>query len=164
MFRSQGERTRYVTEELGWNYRMAEPMAALALAQLPKLAARNGQRRANAGRLSGLLAGIDGLVLPRELPGRTHVWHQYTVRVTSGREMRDALQSALSKQEIESMVFYPAAINRQPLYQRIGYGEVEMPVAERLAKEVLSLPVHPRLSEGDLEEIGSAVHAAMTGR
>jgi dTDP-4-amino-4,6-dideoxygalactose transaminase len=164
MFRSQGERTRYVTEELGYNYRMTEPAAALGLAQLPKLAARNEQRRANAARLNQLLAGIDGLVLPRELPGRTHVWHQYTVRVAAGREVRDALQAALRDRGIEAAVFYPAAIHRQPLYQRLGYGNAELPVAQRLAEEVLSLPVHPALSDADLEAVASAVHEAMHDR
>ena len=156
--RSQGERTRYVTEELGWNYRMTEPAAALGLAQLAKLDARNEQRRKNAARLNELLATNDRIVTPRELPGHTHVWHQYTVRVKAGREARDHLHDALHDRGIESAVFYPTPIHRQPLYQRLGYGDLELPVATRLASEVLSLPIHPSLTETDLQTIATAVN------
>jgi dTDP-4-amino-4,6-dideoxygalactose transaminase len=164
MLRSQGERTRYVTEELGWNYRMTEPAAALGLAQMPKIDARNAQRAKNAARLNESLAPLEDhgkLALPRELPGRTHVWHQYTVRVLAGRESRDRLQESLKERGIESAVFYPTPIHRQPLYQRLGYGEIDLPVAQRLADEVLSLPVHPALSDDDLEQIGAAVRESL---
>ena len=150
VLRSQGERTRYVTEELGYNYRMTEVAAALGLAQMTKIDARNEQRRKNAARLSELLAPLEDqgkLVLPRSLPGRTHVWHQYTVRVTAGRDARDALQASMRDRGVETAVFYPTPIHKQPLYQRLGYGELKLPVAERLADEVLSLPVHPALSD-----------------
>jgi len=164
MLRSQGERTRYVTEELGYNYRMTEIAAALGLAQMPKIDARNEQRRANAARLTDLLAPLEDqgkLVLPRTVPGRTHVWHQYTVRVTAGREARDALHVSMRGRGVETAVFYPTPIHRQPLYVRLGYGELDLPVAQRLADEVLSLPVHPALSDDDLEQIATAIHEAL---
>jgi len=163
LLRSQGERTRYVTEELGYNYRMTEVAAALGNAQLPKLDARNEQRRRNAARLNGLLAGLDGIETPRELPGRHHVYHQYTVRVRAGGEARDRLQAALRNAGIESAVFYPAPIHRQPLYQRLGYGDVRLPIAERLCDEVLSLPVHPALSPDDLARIAETVVREVRG-
>jgi perosamine synthetase len=164
-YRSQGERKRYSTELLGFNYRMTEPAAALGLAQMPKIDARNAQRAKNAARLNELLAPLEDqgkLALPRELPGRTHVWHQYTVRVLAGRESRDRLQASLKERGIESAVFYPTPIHRQPLYQRLGYGEIDLPVAQRLSDEVLSLPVHPALSDDDLEQIGAAVRESLT--
>jgi dTDP-4-amino-4,6-dideoxygalactose transaminase len=158
LLRSQGERKRYVTEEAGYNYRMTEIAAALGLAQTPKLEARNDARRANAARLSEQLAGNERIVAPRELPGRRHVWHQYTVRAPAGRAARDELQAELRARGIETAVFYPSPIHRQPLYQRLGYGEVHLPVAERLAGEVLSLPVHPALSGADVEAIAAVVN------
>ena len=161
MLRSQGERERYVTEELGWNYRMTEPAAALGHLQLQKLDARNERRRVNAARLNEQLAGIETIVTPTELPGRKHVWHQYTIRVLAGREARDALQAELRERGIESAVFYPAAIHRQPLYQRLGYRDVAAPIAERLSGEVLSLPVHPGLSDADIEAIAAAVRESL---
>jgi len=165
-FRSQGERTRYVTEELGYNFRMTEIAAALGLAQMPKIDARNEARRRHAARLTELLspvAAVKGgrIVAPQQLPGRTHVWHQYTIRVTAGRGARDALQAALRERGVESAIFYPAPIHRQPLYRRLGYGDLDFPVAQRLADEVLSLPVHPALSEGDIEMIARALRESL---
>jgi dTDP-4-amino-4,6-dideoxygalactose transaminase len=155
MLRSQGERERYVTEELGFNFRMTEIAAALGHAQLPKLDARNDRRRANAARLDALLSGV---TTPRELPGRRHVYHQYTVRVPGGREARDRLGEGLRARGIESGVFYATPIHQQPLYRRLGYGDLQLPVAERLSDDVLSLPVHPSLSAEDVETIAAAVN------
>ncbi len=155
--RSQGERTRYVTEELGWNYRMTEPAAALGSVQLRKLDAQNERRRANAARLNDLLRNVGGIATPTDLDGRHHVWHQYTIRVTAGREARGAMQAGLREKGIESAVFYPTPIHKQPLYQRLGLGGAELPVAQRLSDEVLSLPVHPGLSDQDIESIAAAV-------
>jgi dTDP-4-amino-4,6-dideoxygalactose transaminase len=139
---------------------MTEVAAALGHTQLPKLDARNDVRRANAVRLSELLASNGRIVTPRELADRRHVWHQYTVRVLAGRDARARLQTSLRDRGIESATFYPAPIHRQPLYQRLGYGELELPVAQRLADEVLSLPVHPALSAADIEVIAAAVNEA----
>ncbi|MEX2246316.1 MAG: DegT/DnrJ/EryC1/StrS family aminotransferase [Dehalococcoidia bacterium] len=155
LLRSQGERIRYVTEEAGYNYRMTEIAAALGHAQLPKLDARNERRRKNALALTAMLRGV---VTPGELPGRCHAWHQYTVRVPGGSAARDRLQAGLRERGIESAVFYPAPIHRQPLYVRLGYGELDLPVSQRLAGEVLSLPVHPSLTDADLEAVASAVN------
>lgn len=158
VLRSQGERERYVTEVLGYNYRMTEVAAALGLSQLPKLEERNERRRANAARLSGLLAANRAVVVPRELPGRRHVFHQYTLRVRAGREARDALRAALLARGIESAVFYPTPIHQQPLYRRRGYGDLRLPVADRLAAEVLSVPVHPLLAPSELDAVAAAVN------
>ena len=161
VLRSQGEPARYVTEELGYNYRMTEIAAALGHAQLPKLDARNDNRRANAARLSALLAANERIVTPRELPGRRHVWHQYTIRIPAGRDAREQLQASLREHGIESATFYPTPIHRQPLYQRLGYSEIDLPVSQRLADEVLSLPIHAALSPDDIEAIAAAVNEAM---
>lgn len=169
ILRSQGEPTRYVTEELGYNYRMTEIAAALGHVQLAKLDARNEMRRKNAARLNELLAQSEtraesprhGVVTPRELPGRRHVWHQYTIRIPAGHDARDRLQAHLRDRGVESATFYPAPIHRQPLYRRLGYGDAELPVAQRLANEVLSLPVHPSLSAANLEAIAAAVNDAV---
>jgi dTDP-4-amino-4,6-dideoxygalactose transaminase len=159
LLRSQGERERYVTQALGYNYRMTEMEAALGASQLAKLDARNDVRSAHAARLCGLLAANRDVVVPRDLPGRRHAWHQYTVRVPAGAAARDDLRATLAARGIESAVFYPTPIHRQPLYTRLGYGDARLPVAERLAGEVLSLPVHPALSDADIDEVAAAVNA-----
>ena len=93
---------------------------------------------------------------------RGHVWHQYTIRVTAGREARDRLQAQLRDHGIETGVFYPLPIHRQPLYERLGYGDRDLPVAQRLADEVLSLPVHPALTGDDIDTIATAVNELTT--
>jgi len=157
VLRSQGEGERYRTDVLSGNYRLTELAAAIGLAQLPKLANWNERRRANAAWLNEHLHGV---VTPVELPGAQHVYHQYTVRVSGGR--RDALRATLREQGIEAVVYYERCLHQQPLYQELGIGG-SFPVAERAAQEVLSLPVHPGLSRGDLERIASAVNGALAG-
>jgi perosamine synthetase len=151
--RSHGENERYESIELGYNYRISETSAAIARAQLSRLEEFTQARRSNAEMLS---AGLKGIVeLPPMPPEPTaHVWHQYTVRVPQGR---DALQAHLKEKGIETAVYYPKTLPGQKLYRELGYDESAFPVARRLADEVLSLPVHPGLSDADLEQIIEAV-------
>ena len=181
LLRDHGEGERYRTDLLGANFRLTEIAAALGLAQLPKLDAWNERRRANAAWLSEHLEGVEP---PTERAGAYHVYHQYTVRVTQhtrdrlqpppaggqvprraearpaeGSTARGALLARLREQEIEAVVYYPRCLHQQPLYQQLGIGG-SFPVAERAAEEVLSLPVHPALSQHDLERIAAAVNEA----
>ena len=89
-------------------------------------------------------------------PGYTHVYHQYTVRIPDGR--RDAVAAALRERGVGTGVHYPTPVHQQPLYQELGYRD-SLPEAERAAREVLCLPVHPALSEADLETIVREVRA-----
>jgi dTDP-4-amino-4,6-dideoxygalactose transaminase len=158
-YRSHGESSRYVSESLGYNFRMTEILAAIGLAQLRMLPDRNERRRANAAYLTGHLRGV---ITPKEMPGRHHVYHQYTVRVPSPdgtSTARDALQVKLAEAGIETKVFYPVPVYRQPLYLDLGYRDL-LPVAEQLSREVLSLPVHPALTSDDLSTIVGAVNEA----
>jgi dTDP-4-amino-4,6-dideoxygalactose transaminase len=152
--RSHGEDERYDSVELGFNYRLPEISAALALAQLDRLEIRNEKRRRNAAYLSSHLQGV---IVP-EAPAEptSHVWNQYTVRVPQGR---DALREHLRASGIEAMVYYPQTLPGQTLYRGLGYDDAAFPVARRVAADVLSLPVHPGLSDDDLERIVAAVNA-----
>ena len=162
LLRDHGQRRRYVSEVLGYNLRMTEVAAALGLTQLQKLDAFNERRRANARYLTEHLSGV---MAPREIPGRHHVYHQYTIRVSlparqAGRG-RDALLGYLRDRDIEAAVFYPLPVHKQPLYRGLGNRQ-RLPVAERLSREVLSLPVHPGLSREDLDAVVSAVREGLT--
>jgi dTDP-4-amino-4,6-dideoxygalactose transaminase len=151
--RAHGEDERYESIELGYNYRLAETSAAIALQQLPRLEELTRRRRHNAETLS---AGLKGVGLP-EIPQQPaeHVWHQYTVRVRQGR---DALRAHLKDKGIETAVYYPMTLPSQKLYRDLGYDDASFPMARRLADEVLSLPIHPGLSEDDPDQIIAAVN------
>lgn len=150
--RQHGTRKRYYHDELGFNFRMTDVHAAIGLAQLRKLERFNQIRQANARYLTQHLRGV---VTPYVPPDRTHVFHQYTIRVPGGK--RDALKAFLQEREIGSEVYYPLPIHQQSLYRELGYNGY-FPEAERAAKEVLSLPVHPALTPSDLDAIVAAVN------
>lgn len=150
--RQHGARQRYYHDELGFNFRMTDVHAAIGLAQLQKLERFNQIRQANARYLTEHLRGV---VTPYVPPDRTHVFHQYTIRVPGGK--RDVLRAFLQERGIGSEVYYPVPIHQQRLYRDLGYNG-HFPEAERAAREVLSLPVHPALSPSDLEAIAAAVN------
>lgn len=150
--RQHGARHRYSHDELGFNFRMTDVHAAIGLAQLRKLERFNEARQSNARYLSEHLRGV---VTPYVPPERTHVFHQYTIRVPHGK--RDALRAFLQERGIGSEIYYPVPIHQQRLYRALGYNG-HFPEAERAAREVLSLPVHPALSPSDLEAIVAAVN------
>ncbi|RLC61525.1 MAG: aminotransferase DegT [Chloroflexi bacterium] len=153
MLRNHGMRRRYHYEFLGYNFRMSDLHAAIGLAQMDRLEEFTARRRKNAAYLS---AHITGVITPRVREGCEHVWHQYTVRVGSGRD-RDAAVRRLNEAGVGTGIFYPLPAHRYD-YIRAVVGDVHLPVAERLAREVLSLPVHPGLSQADLERIVEAVN------
>ncbi len=153
VIRQHGMRRRYYHDELGFNFRMTDVHAAIGLAQLRKLEMFNQKRRKNAQYLSSHLKGVATPVVP---DGYEHVFHQYTIRVGDGK--RDGLITHLQEKGIGCGVYYPVPIHQQTFYVKdLGYNQT-LPEAERAAQEVLSLPVHPDLSESDLEAIVTAVN------
>jgi dTDP-4-amino-4,6-dideoxygalactose transaminase len=152
--RSHGESERYLSTELGFNYRLTDVAAAIGLAQLGRLNEFTAARRRNAAYLS---ANLRGVVLPPAPTGdEAHVWHQYTVRIPQGR---DDLAAWLRERDIETAVHYPRVLPAHPLYANLGYDTVALPIASKLANQVLSLPVHPGLSQTDLEQIVATLNA-----
>src|SRR3989440_5856394 len=154
VLRQHGASERYHHDVLGYNFRMTEIAAAIGRAQLAKLDRFNERRRRNASVLDEGLAGIDGVVTPKERAGYRHAYHQYTVRVAGDR---DRFQQRLGELGIGSAVHYAVPVHRQPLYLSLGYGQVSMPESERAASQVLSIPVHQALTEGDLDRIVDSV-------
>ena len=151
--RSHGQSERYLHESLGYNYRMTDITAAIGICQLKKIYEATQRRIANAMFLTKAIQQIEGLVPPAIAPERTQVFHQYTIRITDDFELsRDALKDKLLQKGIITGIYYPLPIYQQPLYQKRGYND-HLPVSEKAVREVLSLPVHPRVSELDLEFI-----------
>ena len=155
--RAHGGLKKYHNEAVGYNSRLDALQAALLRVKLPHVDAANAGRRAAAARYGELLAGIDGLIAPEVTPG--HVFHQYTVRIPGGR--RDAVHAALAGRGIQTMVYYPVPIHRLPVYAGAGYPA--FPVAERLAGEVLSLPIGPMIAEADQQRVAEALREGLGG-
>lgn len=149
----------YEYRAIGYNYRMSEIAAALGVVQLGKLDARNAARRRNAARLDAGLADLAWLETPAVPPERVHVYHQYVVRARD----RDGLQRHLDGQGIESRAYYPIPVPHTPAYRELGYGDVHVPVAEALCRDVLALPVHPAMTEEDLERVVNSVRRFAPG-
>lgn len=154
VLRQHGASHRYHHDVLGYNFRLTEIAAAIGRAQLAKLDRFNEIRRRNASVLDEGLAGIPGVVTPRERRGYRHVYHQYTVRIERNR---DRFQERLRELGVGSAVHYAVPVHRQPLYVELGYGDVSMPASEAAASQVLSLPVHPGVTESDLDRIIDSV-------
>jgi dTDP-4-amino-4,6-dideoxygalactose transaminase len=153
LLRAHGMERRYYHDMLGYNYRMSDLHAAIGLAQMDRLAGFTEKRRANAVYFN---AKIESVITPRVKEGYGHVWHQYTIRVNDGRD-RDAAVKQLNDNGVGTGVFYPVPCHQQG-YVREMIGEVRLPVTEQLAREVISLPVHPLLSQADLEKIVAEVN------
>jgi perosamine synthetase len=155
VLRNQGMRARYEYEMPGHNYRLTDLQAALALPQMSRLSELTAMRRHHAARLTEGLSDLSGLVTPSVRDGAGHAFHQYTVRVTSEARLgRDELAQALVAAGIGNAIYYPKPIHAYECYRDHPRVRVEaMPEAEKAAAEVLSLPVHPLLSEQDIDQI-----------
>lgn len=151
---NHGSVIRYRHETLGYNYRMSEIGASLGLTQLEKLTAFNLARRRNAGYYYRALSGLPWLRLPATRQEAGHVFHQYTLRLAQ----RDILCHHLEEHGVGYGIYYPLPLHRQPLYTRLGYADLSLPEAERAAQEVVSIPVHPGLSDRELQHIVQAFY------
>ncbi len=150
----------YIYETIGYNYRMTNIAGALGLSQLARLEHYNEIRRQHAARLTAAFGSLGWLTPPVEPPGVHHVYNQYTVRIADGR---DQFVEYLGAHGIGHRVYYPHLIPHSPAYQRLGFGG-SYPVAEVLTKQVVSLPVHPALSNEDVDHIINVVTAFGAGR
>ena len=151
LLREHGMRRRYYHDIVGYNFRMTDLAAAIGLAQLPKLPAGNARRREIAGRYDAELRGV---IPPSVRPGVTHVYHQYTIRV--GR--RDAFAERLRERGVGTGVYYPLPVHRQKPFEALGYGGQSLPVTDRLTEQVLSIPVHPSLTDDEVATVIAAVN------
>jgi dTDP-4-amino-4,6-dideoxygalactose transaminase len=153
LLRNQGMEKQYENEVVGFNARMTDIHAAIGRVQLTKVDAWTATRQRNAAFLDANLAGV---VVPPVAEGAVHVYHQYTIRVTDDR---DGFVKALREEhQVGSGVYYPIPNHRLPSLAPYAPG-LDLPETERAAREVVSLPVHPSLSESDLERIMAAVNA-----
>jgi UDP-2-acetamido-2-deoxy-ribo-hexuluronate aminotransferase len=157
--RNHGQAARYLHTQVGINGRLDTLQAAVLLAKLEVFDEELTARTEIANRYSALLQGA--VHTPHVLPERTSAWAQYTIEL----EDRDAVQAALEGAGIPTAVHYPTPLHLQPVYAELartmGWTRASFPVAERAAERVLSLPMHPYLTPGQIEEIVEAVKVAV---
>jgi len=156
LLRNQGMERQYANEVVGFNARMTDLHAAIGRVQLAKVVGWTETRQRNAAFLD---AHLDGVVVPPVADGASHVYHQYTIRVAG--EERDRIVTALREEhQIGCGVYYPIPNHRLASLARFA-PDLDLPVTEQAAREVISLPVHPSLSSADLDRIVGAVNAAV---
>jgi dTDP-4-amino-4,6-dideoxygalactose transaminase len=163
MLRSHGMRRRYYHDEIGWNARMDGFQGAVLGVKLKYIEGWNEARRAVAARYHQLFAKaglaesgpypVHGVVLPREIEGARHVWHQYVIRTSK----RDALREFLASRKIGSEIYYPVPLHMQDALKSLGYCEGDFPEAERAAREVLALPMFAELRADEQETVVAAI-------
>jgi dTDP-4-amino-4,6-dideoxygalactose transaminase len=165
--RAHGMKKRYYHEELGINSRLDELQAVILLTKLPYLSKWNERRAELAKAYNQALKNISWLTLPGitdQLQNKTtHVWHQYTVVVNlpaNGKEppgnVRDAVMAKLAEHGIGSMCYYPIPLHLQEAFSEYGYKKGDLPITEKLAERVISLPMYPELTDEDIKRVATA--------
>ena len=147
MIRDHGQEKKYYHSLLGWNARMDGFQGAILSVKLKYITAWNNARRENAKLYTSLLSDCDAVKTPEEIKGCKHVFHVYAVRVQN----RDKLISDLAEKEIFCGIHYPVPIHLQKAYSSLGLGEGSFPVSEKIASELVSLPMFPELKKEQIE-------------
>ena len=157
LVRNHGQVHGYDTRHLGFNYRLPEMSAALASVQMDRLDGFLKARSKNAKYLLERVASSDGAKFTQGAEDRTHVFYLFTLSL---RKNRDKVKRALNDAGIGAAVYWPTPVHKTPLYEKLGFAGKKLPVAEGASEHVISLPVHPGLSQGDLARVADAFLAA----
>jgi dTDP-4-amino-4,6-dideoxygalactose transaminase len=152
--RNGGQSSRYIHEEVGFNSRLDEVQAAILRAKLPRLNEWNRRRTSLAEHYRRLLKDTPVTIVPTQA-GAEPVHHLFVVRTSR----RDELQESLAAEGIQTLIHYPIPAHLQPAYRGTGPEEGHCPVAEKAAREIVSLPLYPELSESQVERVAEAVRA-----
>lgn len=151
---NHGMRARYEYERVGVNSRLDSIQAAILEVKLKYLEKNIAVRQKIAGNYDQQLKGISGIKLPARVKYSTHTFHQYTIQT----EKREKLQQYLKEKGIPTMIYYPKALHLQDAYRYLGYQSGDFPVSEKLTQTVLSLPIHTRLAEEQVDYIAAAIN------
>ncbi len=154
ILRDHGQKIKYFHKLIGWNGRMDGIQGAILSVKLKYLSEWTNQRRNVASTYNDLLKDLgDSLVLPFEADYAHHVYHIYAVRAKE----RDALMASLAEKDISCGIHYPHPVHLQEAYSRLGLAEGELSVAEQCAKELVSLPMFPELTEEQVNYVANHV-------
>jgi len=155
--RNHGGLTKYSHEFMGWNARLEAIQGAILRTKLPYLDRWNELRRQHASQYSTLLKGLD-LKLPEEAGWAKSAFHLYVIRTPA----RDGLNAYLNEQGIGSLIHYPKPTHLLDCFKSLGYHEGDLPVTERISKEVLSLPLYPELTGKQIEAVATQIQSFLT--
>jgi dTDP-4-amino-4,6-dideoxygalactose transaminase len=158
MIANHGSPRKYEHEVFGFNSRLDTLQAVVLSAKLRRLDGWNAARRAAADRYHQLLAGLDEVTCPRTLDGNEHVWHLYVVRVPD----RDRVLKELQAAGIGAGIHYPAPIHLTEAFAGLDYPAGAFPAAERMAGELLSLPLFPEITPGQQQRVVAALQSALS--
>lgn len=153
LYRDHGSKTKYVHDIEGHNMRMSGFQGAVLAVKLKHLPGWTDNRRRNAALYNEHLNGVAGVITPKEMPYAKHVYHLYVIRVKN----REGLQAYLADQGIASGFHYKIPLHLQKAYAGMGHKSGDFPVTEKVMDEILSLPMYPELSAGQIEYVANAV-------
>jgi len=155
--RNYGTKSKYHHTEIGFNSRLDSMQAVVLNAKLRRLPEWNERRRAAAQLYQELLGDMKDVALPSVLPGNEHIWHLYVVRVPD----RDRVVRELNSEGIGAGVHYPVPIHLQPAFRGFGHKEGDFPTTEAAAREVLSLPLYPEITEAQQRRVAEVLARAL---
>jgi dTDP-4-amino-4,6-dideoxygalactose transaminase len=157
MLRDHGQSTKYYHSMIGWNARMDGLQAAVLNVKLKYLTKWNEARRRHAGLYNELLAGVEGVVTPAEADYARHIYHIYAIRTNN----RDGLIRELAQRGIMCGIHYPVPLHLQDAYKSLGFRKGSFPIAERIAQEVLSLPMFAELEAKQIETVAGEIRSCL---
>lgn len=159
ILRDCGRTSRYEHKIIGYNSRLDTLQAAVLRVKLRRLNIWNDRRRESSSIYSAYLKDTDGITIPSEGRGLKHIFHSYAIRVKG----RDNLLRALLEKGIAAVIYYPIPLHLQPAYKYLGYKKGDFPVAESVSRDIISLPMYPHLSRGQIRFITDTVKGAIEG-
>lgn len=148
MLRNHGQKVRYYHSVIGYNSRLDEIQAGILRVKLKRIDEYNKKRRENARLYTEELKGVN-IITPSEPDGYYHVFHQYSIRTSK----RDSILNGLTKAGIASAIYYPVPLHLQESYKDLGYKKGDFPVSEAIASDIISLPMYPELTAGQIDEV-----------
>ena len=155
MISNHGQEKKYVHKYIGVNSRLDTIQAAILRIKLRHLDSYSSSRSKAAGKYDLLLKGIDGLIIPNRQNNSSHVFHQYTLKISGGK--RDALKNYLDQAGIPAMIYYPISLNEQEAYISIGRVVGNLNITRNLCNSVLSIPMHTELSDDQINYITNSI-------
>ncbi|PJE62893.1 aminotransferase DegT [Candidatus Roizmanbacteria bacterium CG10_big_fil_rev_8_21_14_0_10_39_6] len=160
LFRHHGqdETLRYEYIDMGYNYRTTDICSAIGLAQLDRLESINTKRMALSKIYYEKLRDVIGISLPQISSGNIHVFHQFSVRLEDDFSgTRESLISYLEENNIKTGIYYPKPLHLHPHFRKFGFKEGDFPVSEKIATQILSLPIHPSLTEEQVNFVSDKI-------